>query len=233
MVSSGSRKFSIFSILTLILAYFYSIRLKRISFSRLLFISVIGAFLMNLMVVIRDNRFQIDTIAKNLIESSMSLDTYKMLIGEVLAELRITVLSVSSAIELVPSTLPFQNGMSFIRAVISFLPIGWLVGDFFSLGSSTYVINKIKGVPVGSSLIAESFWNFGYLFGILFMFFFGVILSKYVKKLLFSDSPLDVALYFSLFSQIVLFVRSGTMDVFRLLIYIILIFYFIRRVDFS
>ncbi|HEM2786809.1 TPA: oligosaccharide repeat unit polymerase [Streptococcus suis] len=230
MGATGSRKVSIFSIVVLILGFLYSMDIKKIKITQILSLSLVGILLINFMVIIRDNRFQINTVFQKLLDSSFSIETYKGLLAEVLAELGVTVLSITSTIEVVPNILPFQFGLSFIRAMISFLPIGWLLKDFLSLGSTTYVINRLTGVPVGSSLISEVYWNFGIFGGIISMFIIGMIFGYFVKYYLETPDSLKSALYFSIFSQIILLVRSGTIDVFRTTIFIIIIFFTIRRI---
>lgn len=133
---------------------------------------------LNILIIIRDYRFELESIGPRIVEKLFSFNLFENIIGEIFAETGITLLSVASIIKLVPDIMPYQYGLTYLRTLPSFLPIGWIVGDFFNLASSTYVINTYTRIPVGSSFIGDLYWNWGYVGGGLSAFILGLLLAN-------------------------------------------------------
>lgn len=233
MMLTGSRKVQFFSILVLTLGYNLSTEKKKKGKFIWKFIlgAILSIILVNILIIIRNNRFELSTIIPTFIDNLMSLNLFKNILGEVLAETGITLLSVASIIKVVPNIMPFQYGLTFIRTIPSIFPIGWLVGDFFSKASSTNVINSYTNLPVGSSFIGDLYWNWGYFGGIVAAFVFGWIISKFLK-IDRSNKRFGYALYFSFFSQLIVLVRSELFDIFRSLFMIWIVALIIKKVNF-
>lgn len=232
MILTGSRKIQIFSIISLILAFNASNTASIISIKKIIKISmlfILGFCILTLLVTIRDYRFNLDQVVSGFIDNLSSFNIFGILIGEIIAETGLTGLSVASIISVVPDYLPFQYGITFLRTIPSVLPIGWLLKDFFSQASSTYVINRYTGIPVGASMFGDLYWNFGY-FGLIFSFIFGNCFYKLLNKRQDIEGHYNycynTALYFSLFSILIILVRSEFFDVFRPLTYV----YFFSRI---
>ena len=143
-----------------------------------------------------------------------------------------TLLTVASTIKTVPSILEFEYGKTLLRTIPSFLPIGWLVGDFFNKATATYVINGYTKIPVGSSLIATLYWNWGYIGGWIFAFIFGVLVSKInINK---NDIKINqrekMGMYFAIFSYLIILVRSDIFDIYRGLCYLFISKYVIQKI---
>lgn len=230
MMLTGSRKVQFFSILSLALGYSFSnMRKKNDKFIyRIVVGTILSIILVNILIIIRNNRFELSTIIPTFIDNLMSLNLFKNILGEVLAETGITILSIASIIRIVPNFMPFQYGLTFIRTIPSVLPIGWLIGDFFLKASSTNVINSYTKIPVGSSFIGDLYWNWGYAGGIIAAFVFGGIISKFLKidKI---NKRFGYALYFSYFSQLIILVRAELFDIFRPLFIIWIVALIIKR----
>lgn len=54
-----------------------------------------------------------DSILRMFIADLLSLDIFYLVLGEILAETSLTLLSVASVIDVVPDMFPFQYGMTF------------------------------------------------------------------------------------------------------------------------
>lgn len=232
MVLTGSRKTQIFSILSLFLGYIYSSEKKQFSLLKIISCGFLGLVILNVIITVRDYRFNLREIGPVIIEKIFSFDLFGNILGEILAETGITLLSVASIITLIPSVIPYQYGLTYLRTLPSFLPIGWLVGDFFNLASSTYVVNTYINIPAGSSFIGDLYWNWGVLGGLVASMVSGVLFSKFLQIKCNSNIRKELALYFSIFAQLIMLVRSEVIDVYRPIIMIIIAVYVLEKLNF-
>ncbi len=223
MILTGSRKIQIFSILSLFLGYEFSLEKRHLSIRRIIIYVLLAIITLNIVITIRDYRFDLASIGPVLVEKLFSFNLFENVLGEMLAETGITLLSVASIIKLVPNTMSYQYGLTYLRTLPSFLPIGWLIGDFFNLASSTYVINSYSRIPAGSSFIGDLYWNWGYWGGAFAAFFCGVLICKLVQINSKSNTRKSCAMYFSIFSQLIILVRSELIDVYRPIIMLIIV----------
>lgn len=224
MTLSGSRKTAIFAILALMLAYLLH-KEKRTSLIRIVALSILGALFLNLIYIIREMRFSLNEIIPTFLRSLQSLDFLESIIRESLTEMGITFYSVAGIMQTVPEIFPYEFGMTILRAVCSIFPIGWAVGDFFNLGSSTYVVNRYLGAPVGASLIGDFYWNWGVFGGCLASMLFGYALARTRNKL---TSSRELFPYYLSISYIVLIgVRAGFFELARPLFLVVFVPYII------
>lgn len=231
MLMTGSRKIQIFSILSLFLGYNASIEEKRLSLGKYICIAIFGLVTLNVLIMIRDYRFNLDMLGEKILSNLFSFNLLENVLGEVFAETGITALSVASIIEVVPQVAPYQCGLTFIRTLPSIFPIGWMVGDFFNMASSTFVINTYKKLPVGSSFIGELYWNWGYLGGAIAVVISGIFISKVMKIQSNKNIRKGLALYFSLFSQWIILVRGEFFDIYRPTIYILIALFALENIS--
>lgn len=229
MLLTGSRKTQIFSILSLFLGYDFSLEKKKKSIWKICIYFILLVLLINIVIIIRENRFDLATILPALVENITSFNLFNDIIGETLAETGITFLSVASIVKVVPSIFPFEYGITFLRTIPSFLPIGWLVGDFFEKASSTYVINTYTKIPVGSSFIGDLYWNWGCLGGTIAAFLFGAIISWLLRVKHKKNVRVSYAAYFALFSQLIVLVRAELFDIFRPIIMMIFFIWVVKE----
>lgn len=214
MMLSGSRKIALFAIIAIMLCYMSQNKSGRSGKTLSILIYVLLAFLLlDLLYVIRDNRFDLLSIPERYLESLSSFDFVIKLAGETLAETGLTFYSVVNIVKTVPSVFPFEYGMTFVRTLVSTLPIGWLVGDFFAQASSTQVINTYVNVPAGSSLLGDFYWNYGAVGGAAFSFLFGVLLAKLYGRS--KEKPHNNAFYFSVVYILLTGVRAGVFELYR------------------
>ncbi len=238
MMLTGSRKIKLFSLVSLFLGYIFSSKdekgkKRHINIFKIFIIAVFGILLLNILVIIRDNRFELSNIIPIFMENLFNFNFINDILGEVLSETGLTQLSITSIIKTVPSVFPFQYGMTFVRTIPSFLPIGWLIGDFFYGASSTNIINTYLNMPVGSNLIGDLYWNFGIIGGFISAFVFGIILGKIFNIENKENINGNMAIYFCLFSQLIILVRAEFFDIFRPLVLIYLIYLLLNKTKFS
>lgn len=224
MIFSGSRKTQIFAMVAIGLCYLSTGMKRKNNASKILFI-VMGIIFLDLIYVIRENRFNLSTIGPTFIDSIRGLKFLSSIAGETLAETGISFLSVVAVMGNVPSVFPYELGMTFIRTIPSILPIGWLVGDFFNKAASSYVINRYTRLPVGTSLLGDFYWNFGIWGGVLLCVVFAIIVSKISK--LKTEKKKDYQ-YFSLLYIVLMGVRAGIFEIFRPLMIVLLVPYVIE-----
>lgn len=224
MLLTGNRKIQIFSIITLVLIY---IKEKKYKFKKkqLLLFGVGGLYFLDIIYIIRKYRTNLSIIFSELIKSFTNFDIIKKLVGESMLETGLSFCSIASIMTCVPSVFDYEFGKTFLRTLPSALPIGWLFPDFFSKATSTFVINRYTGLPVGDSLLGDFFWNFGWG-GILVTFIFGILLGLITKKLYFKKEEL----YFSLFFVILPGVRTGFFELFRPLVVVTIIPLFLKYI---
>ena len=237
MMLTGSRKIKLFSIISLFLGYVFSsdkktIIKKKIKLSKILLYCLSGLLLLNIMVTIRDNRFELSNTIPVFLDNLLNMNFLKDVFGEVFSETGLTLLSISSIMRTVPSVFPFEYGLTFIKTIPSFLPIGWLVGDFFNGASSTNVINTYLDLPLGSSMIGDLYWNFGLIGGFISAFVFGILFAKLFNVDQKQNSSIGKAIYFCLFSQLIILVRAEFFDIFRPLIMVVVIAFILNKTSF-
>lgn len=211
MMLSGSRKIQIFTILSIILFYELKKRLlgnkTKINFG----ILVGGVIFLNLIYVIREYRMNLLQVPDAFFNSLIKMTFFKSIIAESFAETGLTFYSVTSIFTYVPQVFKFESGLTFIKSLPSIFPLGGVFNDIFNSASSTFVINKYSGIPAGSSLIGDLYWNFGYLGGILSIIIFAYITSKFISKIIIKNSEM----YFTIFFILIQAVRVGIFELTR------------------
>lgn len=227
MVLTGSRKQQIFDILTLVL-YYITVLKGKLKLTSCIIYGSLGYIFLDLIYIIREYRTNLAIIPMEFFNSLITFDIFSKILSETLGEIGIIFYSVSNIIHCVPNIFEYQYGMTFIRTLPIFLPINFLVGDFFELASSTNLINKYMGMPAGSSLFGDLYWNFGILGGIIFAFFMGSIFAKLFSNYMINISKNSIysAFYFSMFSILMVLVRAELVDCWRTIVY----FYFLSFV---
>lgn len=228
MTLTGSRKIAVFSIIGIVACYAYTRRSSRRSWRRSLAFVLLALIFLNTLAVIRANRFELAGMTNAIWASFRDLGYLGSLAGETLSETGLTFYSLAGIVQVVPAMLPFELGMTVIRTLPTALPVGWLIQDFITQAASTAVINPIVGPPVGSSLIGDFYWNWGFAGGLLVGFLFGLALAWIQAKGL--SSSVHTALYFSTFWVLLLGVRSGMVEIFRPLILVVLVPFLILSV---
>lgn len=210
MLLSGSRKTQLFGLLVVVLCYLHTYKPRKFRLHKKIFLGAGGIILLNMVYVIRDNRMSLSQVVPAFFSSLTSLEFLRNLLPETLAETGITLCSVASIMYCVPEIFPFDYGVSIIKSIVSILPIGWLIPDFFASASTTTTINEYLNLPVGASLFGDFYWCWG-IFGIFFAFLFGKVLSYFSVKFQHNSTEM----YFSLFYIMLMGVRCGVFELMR------------------
>lgn len=221
MLLSGSRKTQLFGMLVVVLCYLHTYKPPKFRLYKKVILVLGGTVLLNMVYVIRENRMSLSQVIPEFFKSLSNMEFLKNLIPETLAETGITVCSVASIMHCVPQIFPYDYGISIFRSIISILPIGWLMPDFFVQASTTTTINEYLNLPVGASIFGDFYWCWG-LFGILFAFLFGRLLSIVSVKL--QNKSYEV--YFSIFYIILMGVRAGVFEIVRPLFIVVFVPWF-------
>lgn len=235
MMLTGSRKVKLFSIVSLFLGYNFIPKKHKKNkkyFLKLILYIFLAFLLFNVLFTIRDNRFELSNIIPIFFKNIKEMKFLKDMFGEIFSETGLTLLSIASIMRLVPSVFPYQYGLTFIKTIPSFLPIGWLIGDFFLGASSTNIINTYANLPLGSSLIGDLFWNFGMFGGFFASFIFGILVAALFNLINKNNDRIGMAIYFSIFSQLLMLVRAELFDIFRPLVIILIIDFILRKTCF-
>ena len=137
-----------------------------------------------------------------------------------------------------PSNEPFHHGKSYISGLLYILPNG-ITGNYYVATKSTDETFKkylnFYGSGIGSSFIAEAYWNFGYYSWIL-MIVFGFLIGKMSVSLDLAIKKRDYLLIFTnayIFSIVAFYIRSDTRTFFRNFVWfglpIIIVVYYLRN----
>jgi len=140
-----------------------------------------------------------------------------------LEEAGYTFLATATVITYAPSVVPYQYGMSYINSIFMLFPnLFWAVHP--AAATNTDIVFKgflTSYGGIGSSFIAESYWNFGYG-SILMALIFGILIGIITKKIAkFSWQQNPKMFYLAIYvAQICLFyVRSDTISFWRNFVY--------------
>lgn len=212
MVLSGDRRYAMTALLALGLGYVASLGLKR-SWRILASSAVAGLLLLNVLAYIRSIRqgglTSLGAVMRDAPAQLVALNP----VVESLSEFGVSLMSVVLAVIYVPDIVPYQSGFSYLGALGTLLPIGWL-GDNAESVSVGDTLAQLDGHPVGASQAAELFANFGW-WGLLGGLFLGRVLSWTFAKARSLASPINIVVYYSLFYILLNLVRAAFVEVLR------------------
>ena len=157
----------------------------------------------------------------SMIQSSIDEIAENNPIVSALSEAGYTFEATSAVIDNCPNNKPYNKGLSYISGLLYIIPNGF-TGDFYnSIASSTDDTFKgyinAYGSGIGSSFIAEAYWNFGYV-SLLLMIVFGCFIGKICSKIDVAIKTKDYSIiYICLYVLITItfYVRSDTRTFYR------------------
>jgi hypothetical protein len=224
MALTGDRRYQTTGIIAITLSYFV-LKNNKLKFWNFVKLSVFAYLGLTFLVILRNVRSgsinDIDVIFSKIQTLSYGFD----IIIETMSEFGLSFFSLLAIIQHIPANYPYLNGLSFYGSILSLLPVGWLFGDFFKVVSISYTINKFPGgYPVGATIAGDFYANFGSL-SFIFIFIFGLFLSKIFNLPSKSDKQFhySLSIYFSLFYVLINLVRASFFEVFRASIYIYIV----------
>jgi hypothetical protein len=142
---------------------------------------------------------------------------------EIVKEMGFTSCATGAVIEHCPSDKPHLYGRSYLSGLIYILPNA-ITGNYYvktpevDSGFKDY-INPLSGI--GSSFIAEGYYNFGWWSLLLFTFYgylLGVLCNKLERSVNLRNYP-KIFLLIGIFCIVILYVRSDTRTFFRYLVW--------------
>ncbi|PKM55156.1 MAG: hypothetical protein CVV00_05145 [Firmicutes bacterium HGW-Firmicutes-5] len=214
MMITGDRRYYVTALISIVFV-FIELYTPKLRFRTIIKYGIAGSLGLNFLSLLRQTRRYSISIGEFISAYFTELIAMNPIV-ETLSEFGLTFMTVVFAQKLVPNIIPYQLGFSFYGAIPSLLPIGWLVGDFFKDVSVARALNTAEGYPMGSSLPAELYANFGW-FGILGAIFFGIVLSRIFLLNDSYNTPKEflVARYYATFYILINFVRASTIEMFR------------------
>lgn len=155
----------------------------------------------------------------------------------VLAEAGYTFCATATVVDNCPVREPYMYGKSYLSGLVYVLPNGLTDNYYLKVKSTDEVfqgyLNSYGGI--GSSFIAEAYWNFGE-YALLLMLLYGIIIGRVCRKL---DTAIAETDYLTIFTQtyiivtIAFYVRSDCRTFFRNYIWfclpVILVACFMKR----
>lgn len=229
MILTGDRRYSVTGIMAIILAYIANYE-KKIPIKKFFFYVFLLLISLNFLAIIRTIRVSqivgifefFDYYGSDIISLNPIFET--------LNEFGSTVLTIAFPMKHFPSNFSYLRGLSFYGSIPSILPLGPILGDFFTqVAFTTEVLNQIEGYPAGGSLPGDLYANFG-LVGLPIAFVFGHILNRIFIVRKNSMHQYDLAIYYSLFFILINLIRATFIEVLRNSIIVFIIPYVIYNI---
>ncbi|MBU3197378.1 O-antigen polysaccharide polymerase Wzy family protein [Clostridium algidicarnis] len=220
---SGSRLSGVLLLSTLLLIknHWY-IKISTKSIIKIIILTIVGMTALSLISAVRNSIYVSNDV------QSLLKETYKQIIDNnpifsAMKEAGFTFLATATVIAYCPSIIPYNNGMSYLNSLFMLIPnLFWDVHP--AAKTNTDIVFKgfiTEYGGIGSSFIAESYWNFGGL-SIFIALIFGILIGSLTKKILkYSKEGNSIKFYLYIYiAQFSLFyVRSDTVSFWRNLIY--------------
>lgn len=230
MGKTGDRRSSVIFVLVTCLCFIktYDIKMRPI---RTILAMAMAYFLLNFIMIISATRrsglpdfFEMLSLLKEGMQSNT-------VILSVLAEFGVTIMTFVFPLAVYPKLVNYKFGISFLSDLLAIFPLGPYLGDFFSESNVTVDIYKYTKQPVGGSIGAELYGNFG-MFSLIIIIVTGVILNRLisVRKGTKHFTGWDSARYFSTMFILMNLVRTGFDEITRLYFYGILIPWFLLKI---
>ena len=189
----GSRGINILRMLVAII--FYHIQVKKFSYKNIFVACILGAVLVNSMVMIKSFRKyglnewipNIDKIIKETATENIFL--------EILNEMGVAIFPTAVAIEYIEDTQEYKYGTTYLYGLTTFIPnISSEVHSAVANADTQAMVAKYYGLSFGGSVVQEAYINFGW-YSWIFMAILGYILSKLSNKILESHSLIGYTLF--------------------------------------
>lgn len=227
---SGSRIYSVISILVLCVFYFWINDIK-LNGKMIFFCCIIGYLMLSTISII--SRIRLEKI----ITFSSILESFSAPFSVILAlceEFGGSIITVINTIDAIPDKIEFYHGGSYFY---SFLYIGFNFNNILNELSRNHIeFTRLLGgySAYGGSFIGELYYNFGYL-GYFFSCIIGIVigrLSWHIEKLNHERCKLNIIFYVMVLFNLLLWIRGYFNQLVRGItwatIYILLVYYIIR-----
>lgn len=222
---SGSRLQAVLLIFALILVLEYEF--KHFNRKRLVKLGGILLLLCFVLIVISSLRNGIQN-SSSMTEAIRTLKdgSEDNFITKLLSECGFQIYSIAVVIKNCPSNIPYNYGLTYLKGIGQLMPnLFWSQNPFMQESIDTIFAFYLNGgtYGIGSSYIAEAYYNFGY-FAILFMPLVGILFAKYrklVEVCYLKQSKNIMSRYFlmSIPTYVLFYVRSDAVGFFKSLVY--------------
>lgn len=227
MAASGSRRYYVTAIITIVLFYINSrpvIKERRNPIIYIL-IALEAIVILNLMTMIRSYRHT--ALGINYLVNEHGSDLFSLdFLWESFSEFGLTGNVVYYARKFFPESVSYQLGYTYLASFIYILPIGWFVRLQASIGS---ILFKLSGAAVGGSIVADLFANWGW-----FSIIPAILLGNIIARIAFADansnqSSVRTAVSYATSYALLNYVRASTSEIMRYTAYTMIAIYFISR----
>lgn len=220
---SGSRMAGIMLILSILLIVHYWY--KPINTRKALQYSIIALIILILLSTISNVRNAL-YLEDNSIQATFDAvknTWHNNPVFAILEEAGFTFLATGTVLAYSPSVIPYQFGMSYINSILMLFPnVFWEVHPAAAVNTDIIFSGFLTQYGgIGSSFIAEAYWNFGQ-FSFIFIFFIGNLLGLITKKIAMYAEKGNVIKFFLFIhvARIVFtYVRSDTVSFWRNFVY--------------
>lgn len=209
-------------VIILALFWFYTNEYKKLSFKGY-FVSFIALiFLTHLISTIASFRLLPDKNLSLFIKEFLSLENNPII--KTVNEFGFNIFSLHHTIRLIPSTRSFGFGYTYLAAIMAIIP-SFLIGGY-SFAANAALPDWLKitlnmDYGPGYSILAESYYNFGYL-GLIIMFLIGILIGRVVTNKLSGDKRIIKNCIIAIIIYLNIFIARDTfLMVFREIFYCI------------
>ena len=203
--------------------YVQNMLFTKLDFKKLLKYGVYAIIILLIFSTISVARVSIDSSMSNgnsVIKDSMEQVIDNNVIVSSVSEAGGTFCSTAVVVNRCPSDVEYKYGMSYVRAIAYLLPNGMTGNLYAKIGSADEVFKGYLnqyGSGIGSSFIAEAYWNFGYM-SLIVMFLFGLLLGKLSGALdlaILNRKYIQIFILTYILVTVSFYVRSETSTFFR------------------
>lgn len=218
---SGSRINTV--ILLIGTLYVQNMLFAKLTFKRLLKYGGCAIILLLILTVVPVARSYIGSSksdSNSVIKDSIEQVIDNNVIVSAISEAGFTFSATAVVVDKCPSDIEYKYGMSYVRALAYLLPNGMTDNLYAKIGSAD---DRFKGYfnqygsGIGSSFIAEAYWNFGYM-SLIVIFIFGLLLGKLSGALdlaILNKNYIQIFILTFIFITVSFYVRSETSTFFR------------------
>lgn len=213
--------------------------IKPISGKRVIKFFIWGIILLFFLSVISQIRVFLNTEnISSLIVEKLSDKSIFQSIYDILAEFGLTLLVPTTIIEYAPDVIPYYKGKTIINFFMNLIPnFFWDVNPGLRDGTLESIvspfISKRSIGGIGSSFLAEIYYNFGY-FGYLILPLYGMVISKlsnnFNRKFGKVDDKLKLYFYVYLFNIVLWYIRGEIMTSGKRILYFAIFPVFLVRI---
>lgn len=213
----GGRGRPVLQLAILFYIYVRFIRKEKFKISSVLLLGSIGIFLLNLFVVIKENRsLPLNSWIENFFPIYLETLKESNALFEVIYEIGVALAPTAAVIKFVPELIPIQYGKTIIYSIFTAVPdiLGIRPTVMDRYGNIPNLISLYAGSSFGGSILQDFFVNFMWFTPVV-MIIVGFILAKYSHKLSFEQNPSKVVFLCILIYPVLWWPRSSLGFMFR------------------